>query len=210
MTSIEAVIYDYGGVFSGSPFGAISAYETKIGAEPGAVSEVLFGRSYAHGAGDDHPWHLLETGKIEMSVWTDYVQVEAQRRLGQEISLMRAFSAGTGIFWQMVHHVRRMNDRGLATAILTNNIKDFGEYWRQSIPIDEFDVVVDSSHAGVRKPDPEIYLLTAERLGVAPEACVFADDLDANVDAACAVGMTGVLVTDDRSVAIAEIESLVA
>lgn len=210
---MRAVIYDFGGVFSGSPFGAIREYEQFLDLDEGAISEVLFGRSYAHGEGEDadeHPWHQLETGRMTMTEWHDHVQVQARERLGREIDLARAFSGGgTGISWEMVHHVRRVKARGIPTAILTNNIKEYGSFWRESIPIDEIiDVVVDSSEEGIRKPDPEIYLRTAERLDVEVTACVFADDLDANVEAARGVGMSGVIVSEDRSIAITRIEAL--
>lgn len=210
----EAVIYDFGGVFVGSPFGAIRAYEESLGVPAGTIEELLFGTSYVHGDGDgeaEHDWHKLETGRITMAEWYEGVQRRAAERLpGVPVDLAAAFSSGgTAISWPMVHHVRRVKARGLATAILTNNVKEYGDWWRQSIPIDELiDVVVDSCHEGIRKPNPEIYLRTASRLGVDPTACVFADDLEANVDAARAVGMHGVHVPADVEVAIAEIEAL--
>lgn len=209
------MIYDYGGVFSGSPFGAIRDYEASLGLPTGAVLDLLFGRSYAHGEGhgaEEHVWHKLETGRATMDEWHQHVQAQARERIGRTIDLSEAFSGGgTGISWEMVHHVRRVKGRGIRTAILTNNVKEFGDFWRDSIPLDEIaDVVVDSSHVGMRKPDAEIYLLTASRLGAEPEACLFVDDLPANVDAAVAVGMVGVLVAEDRAAAIAEIEAYVA
>jgi epoxide hydrolase-like predicted phosphatase len=212
---IEALIYDFGGVFVGSPFGAIRAYETRLGVDEGAVSSLLFGASYVHGEGDgdaEHDWHRLEKGQITMAEWFEGVQLRAVETLpGVDLDLGAAFSSGSGtaISWEMVHHVRRMKQRGLATAILTNNVKEYGGWWRSAIPLDEIiDIVVDSCEEGMRKPEPEIYLRTAERLAVDPAACVFADDLAENVDAARAVGMVGVHVPADVSVAILEIEQL--
>jgi putative hydrolase of the HAD superfamily len=101
-----------------------------------------------------------------------------------------------------------VRERGLRTAICTNNVREYGGWWRQSIPIELIDEVIDSSEEGVRKPQPEIYLRSAARLGVEPEACVFADDLPENVEGARAVGMVGILVVEDRARAIAEIEAL--
>jgi putative hydrolase of the HAD superfamily len=198
---IEAVIYDYGGVFSGSPFHAIRTYEQSLGLEEGAISALMFGRSYAHGEGDEadeHDWHKLETGRIEMQEWWDGVQRRAPEVLGPDVEfdMVTAFSGGggTAISWEMVHHVRRVRAGGKRIAICTNNVKEYGGWWRQSIPIELIDVVIDSSEEGVRKPDPEIYL--------------FADDLDANVEGARAVGMVGVLVPHNVREAIDEIEAL--
>jgi putative hydrolase of the HAD superfamily len=82
---------------------------------------------------------------------------------------------------------------GYRTALLTNNVREWEPRWRSMLPVDElFDVVVDSAFVGLRKPDPAIYRLTCDRLGVAPEACVFVDDLEANVAAARELGMTAV------------------
>jgi putative hydrolase of the HAD superfamily len=208
----DAVVYDYGGVFSPSPFGAIRAYEAELGVEEGAVARLLFGTSYAHGESDgepEHDWHKLETGRLSMQEWYEGVVARAGDVLGSdvELDLGRAFSGGgMVVHWEMVHHVRRVRAGGHRVAILTNNIREYGDHWRSSIPVDELvDVVVDSSHEGIRKPDEEIYRRTADRLGVAVERCVFLDDLDANVEGARRAGMHGVLV-DDVVAAVVEVE----
>ena len=94
-------------------------------------------------------------------------------------------------------------------GLLTNNVKEFGEHWRSTFPIDElFEVVVDSSHVGMRKPDPEIYLLTCEQLAVEPADAVFVDDNADNVAAARALGMETVHFGDDPRVALAELDAI--
>ena len=83
--------------------------------------------------------------------------------------------------------MRELRGRGLRTALLTNNVREWEPLWRAKLPeIDElFEVVVDSAFVGLRKPDPAIYELTLERLGgVRAERCVFVDDLDVNCEAA--------------------------
>ena len=92
--------------------------------------------------------------------------------------------------------MRKARAHGARTAILTNNIKEYGDAWRRTLPVDElFDCVVDSSHEGVRKPDPAIYRIALERLGVAePSRAVFLDDFEANVIAARALGIHGIVV----------------
>jgi putative hydrolase of the HAD superfamily len=98
-----------------------------------------------------------------------------------------------GIHWPVVHRIRELKRDGLTVALLTNNVKEFGEGWRGMFPVDElFEVVVDSSAVGMRKPDPRIYRLTCERIGVEPAAAVFVDDNRDNVDAARDLGMEAV------------------
>jgi putative hydrolase of the HAD superfamily len=97
-------------------------------------------------------------------------------------------------------------------ALLTNNVREWEPLWRAKLPeVDElFEVVVDSAFVGMRKPDPAIYALTLERLGgVAPERCVFVDDLDVNCEAARALGMAAVRF-ESAAQAIPAIESALA
>ena len=88
---------------------------------------------------------------------------------------------------EMIDFVRELRGRGLRTALLTNNVREWEPLWRAKLPeIDElFEIVVDSGFVGMRKPDPEIYELTLERLG-GPSAgeCVFLDDIEVNCEAA--------------------------
>jgi putative hydrolase of the HAD superfamily len=77
------------------------------------------------------------------------------------------------------------------------------------LPLDElFDVVVDSSEVGMRKPDPGIYLLTCRKLGVGPEECIFVDDLECNVVAAAALGMETILCDDPMRAAASVLERI--
>src|SRR5262249_25661262 len=105
---------------------------------------------------------------------------------------------------------RRLRARGLLTALVTNNAREFSRGWRAMIPIAElFDAVIDSCEVGVRKPDPAIFSLALRELGgVAPEHAVFLDDFPGNVAAARRIGMHGVLVDDDPTRALAELELL--
>jgi epoxide hydrolase-like predicted phosphatase len=92
---------------------------------------------------------------------------------------------------RMVDVVRRARSHGVRTALLSNSWGSTG-YERERFP-DLFDAVVISAEVGLRKPEPEIYLFAAERLGVQPPECVFVDDLPQNVDGARAVGMEGIV-----------------
>ena len=83
------------------------------------------------------------------------------------------------------------------TALLTNNVKEFGEGWRSTIPVDElFDVVIDSSHVGARKPEPAYFAHALDAVGVEADEAVFLDDMLCNVEGARDFGLTAIHVTD--------------
>lgn len=208
--TIDAVIFDYGGVFTPSPFTAAHAYAWSQGAEPDLLLEIVFG---TYGADCDHPWHRLERGELAF--------VDALAEIGEQaIAAGIRFDAGE-MFGAMAHDdvdrtvvtdcVRRLRDRGIATAILTNNIREYGDTWREHLGVDElFDAVVDSCLEGVRKPNPAIYELALVRLGVDdPARAVFLDDFADNVTAARAVGMHGIVVGPDPAAAIGALDRLI-
>ncbi len=98
--------------------------------------------------------------------------------------------------------------RGLRLALLTNNVREWEPRWRPMLPVDElFETVVDSAFVGVRKPDPRIYEIVLERLGLPAEACAFLDDMELNVEAAAALGFHAVLF-EDTAQAVAALEAL--
>ncbi len=111
----------------------------------------------------------------------------------------------------MIAFVRSLRvDRGLRSALLTNNVREWEPKWRSMLPeIDEiFEVIVDSAFVGMRKPDPAIYELTVERLGggVRAEDCIFIDDIDVNCATARELGMKAVQFQSTEQ-AVAEVES---
>src|SRR6187551_3805361 len=106
--------------------------------------------------------------------------------------------------------MRGLHERGYRMAILTNNVREWEPHWRSMLPVDEiFELVVDSGFEGVRKPDPAIYELTLERLGVAPQAALFLDDLEVNCEAARVLGMEAVWFRSTAQ-AIADVEAALA
>jgi putative hydrolase of the HAD superfamily len=112
---------------------------------------------------------------------------------------------------QVVQRALAIKAGGMRTACVTNNVMEFGEGWRSMVPVDDlFDVVVDSCHAGVRKPDARIYRLALDAVDVDAEAAVFLDDHPANVAAAEALGMRGIVVGRDRLEAFDRLEELLA
>ena len=118
---------------------------------------------------------------------------------------------GGGLREVLVGRVRALRAAGLATALVTNNVAEFRPHWRAMLPVDElFDLVVDSSEVGVRKPDPAIYRLALAGLGgIPPECALFLDDYPSNIDAAVALGIRGVLVESDLRTALTALDRLI-
>lgn len=207
--SIEAVLFDLGGVFTDSPFAAAEALGRDLGAEPGCVMTIVFGPYHSD---TDHPWHRLERG--ELTVEDANAEISALgRKEGLDIDLFKvlgALSVGGVVRQPLVDKVRSLRGRGYRTGLVTNNVREFSEVWRNMIPIDEiFEVVVDSCEIGIRKPDPAIFRHALALLGnVAAERVVFLDDLASNISAARALGIHGILVGTDPSVALAQLDAL--
>jgi epoxide hydrolase-like predicted phosphatase len=204
----DAVLFDFGGVFTQSPFEVVRLHGSEIGADPELILEVLFG---AYDQDTAHPWHRLERGEVSI----DDALAEIRALAGEAGLHMDPFAAfakfGTGgsMADAMVERTRRLRADGIRTAMITNNVKEFGDGWRGLIPVDElFEVVVDSSHVGVRKPDPAIFHLAMDALGVGPAQCVFLDDFPGNIAAAAAIGIHGILVGSDRHAAIEQLDRL--
>lgn len=206
---IDAVVFDYGGVLVTSQWDAFGDYERRVGAEPGSLDR-FFGLEHPERPGTP-AWHLLETGELP---WLDFTSMAAAAAEAAGVRLdgvddVQAMMPLRAI-WPMVQRVRRLKDEDYRLGILTNNVKEFGPYWRGSIPIELFDVVVDSCEEGLRKPDPEIYRRTVERLGVPADRCLFLDDGAANVAAAEDVGMRGLLVGPNVDETIAALDAALA
>ena len=184
---------------------AVDAVTDELASDPDSLE--------AEGEADDVPaWHRLERGEIDMAAYYNIIMEQAPRVLGRGIDFaaygrfMR--SSAPGVHWQVVHRIRDLRGQ-VKLGLLTNNVKEFGEHWRSTFPIDElFEVIVDSSHVGMRKPDPEIYLLTCERLAIEPCDAVFVDDNADNCAAARALGMETVHFGDDPRGALAELDAI--
>jgi putative hydrolase of the HAD superfamily len=109
---------------------------------------------------------------------------------------------------ELLERYRALREGGMRLALCTNNVREWEPLWRAKLPVDElFEVVVDSAFVGTRKPEPRIYAITLERLGLPGEACAFVDDLDVNVAAAKEAGMHGIHYRDNAQ-AIAELDAL--
>jgi putative hydrolase of the HAD superfamily len=208
---IEAVISDFGGVLTLPLLDAFERAQDELPVPPEAYGEAM-----AHSLRRDgvHPLFALERGEITEVEFLAGLERGLAETAGITVSL-HGFGA---VLMDAVHpnhelidHYRALRrDRGLRFALCTNNVREWEPLWRPKLPIDElFEVVVDSAFVGTRKPEPEIYAITLERLGLPADACMFVDDLEINVEAAREAGMHGVHFRDTAT-AIAELASLLA
>jgi putative hydrolase of the HAD superfamily len=200
----DAAIFDLGGVMTEPLF------RDRHDIDPTYLNLVGFFlndfRDHYHLPTGAHDLHLLETGQISDDEFFDrmckrYAEAgndPVDARVAQKVIFGRGMVASSA----MADAVRQVKAAGYRTALLTNISRDGDKMWRGLIPVDElFDVVVDSSRVGLRKPDPRIYQLTCERLQVQPERCLFVDDLACNVEAAAKLGMHVIQCLDPVSVA---------
>jgi epoxide hydrolase-like predicted phosphatase len=191
---ITAVISDFGGVLTNHLIEAFAAFQDDTG-----ISAEQLGRGMQRVAERDgeYPLYRLERGEVSEADFLDDLSWGLESELGHRPHLhgfreiyFKALHANK----PMLDLMRELRGRGYRMAILTNNVREWEEHWRAKLPIDEiFELVVDSAWVGMRKPEPEIYELTLERLGsVDPTCCLFVDDNELNVEAARELGMHAV------------------
>lgn len=208
-SAFDAVLLDFGGVLTTSPFSALRDRGDTTGVGFETVMQVVMG---PYDLDTDHPWHRLERGELAMADALALISTEATRAgLEFDGTNIGSFFGPSSVQEVVVQWVRRLRPDGYRTALVTNNVRELGPFWRPMVPLDElFDEVVDSSEVGLRKPNPEIFALTLERLGVAPERAIFVDDWPGHVAAARSLGLTGIIMGNDPSPALAELEALLA
>ena len=205
--TIEAVLFDLHGVLTSSPWEGLASVGTSAGHTQEEVLAVMLG-DYA--LDDDHPWHRLERGEIGLGEYLPAVMtLAAEAEVELDFNQLRGFNERIRVHDEVVAKVRDLRARGYRTAVVTNNIKEASAGWRALLPVEElFDVIVDSSDVGVRKPNPAIFAVALERLGgVAPGAAVFLDDAPGNVEGARLAGLHAILVADVAT-ALAELDAL--
>ena len=210
MSRIEAVITDFGGVLT-SPL--VDSFVSATQASGISLEEL--GKAMAAVAERDgiNPLVELETGRITEGEFFARLSDQLSDQRGSRVEL-----DGFGDVWfkqlepneALIAYMRELRARGYKLAICTNNVREWEARWQAMVPIDEiFDVVVDSAFVGTRKPEPEIYRITLERLGATPEATLFIDDTEVNCDGARQLGMTAIRFRRTEQ-AIEEIEAALA
>ena len=196
------VIFDFGGVITASPFEAFNRLEEERGLPRDFVRRVNSADP------DNNAWAKFERAEIDAGAF-DTLFAEEARALGHELEgeAVLAVIAGA-VRPAMVAALDTLKDRGFTIACITNNVpggkmgvRGAGMTRSEEAAIEVADImarfahVIESSKAGVRKPDPRIYLMMCEALGVEPAACIYLDDLGINCKPASQLGMHAIKVT---------------
>lgn len=199
---MDAVLFDFGGVLTTSPFEAFARFERERALPEG------FLRRVNSNAADDNAWARLERGDVSIDDFGVAFARESAA-LGHEVDGREVLALLAGdLRPAMVETVRRCHEH-FRTGLLTNNftLDDDSAPAAHRAVLGHFDAVIESSRVGIRKPDLRFYELACEALEVAPEDAIFLDDLGINLKPARAMGMTTIKVTDP-TVAIAELEAV--
>lgn len=199
--AVKAALWDFGGVLADSPFEAFARYERDEGLPDGFI------RSVNAVDADTNAWACFERGEIGLDTFATRFEAEALRA-GSRVDARAVIALlGGEVRPTMMQAVRRCRPR-LRTALLTNNVSAMDQPIGDDSLSDLFDVVIESSKVGVRKPDPRFYELALEALGVEAAEAVFLDDLGVNLKPARQLGMTTIKVVDPDD-ALAELEATI-
>ena len=197
---IEAILWDFGGVFTSSPFDAFNVLEAKLGAPT----------DFIRGVNAQNPtsnaWAKFESNSVSLDEF-DVLFAEESAALGHRINGKDVVAVLSGSLRPRMVSVLKLCKEHFKVACITNNVK---AGHGPSMTRDEtkanavaevmalFYLVVESSKEGVRKPDPLIYTSTCERIAVQPASAVFLDDLGINLKPARALGMRTIKVVSEQ------------
>ena len=193
---IEAVLWDFGGVITSSPFESFNRYEEANGLPRDFIRSI---NSRNH---ENNAWAQLESSRISVAVF-DEKFAEESRNLGYEVRGAQVLALLSGeLRPEMVTALKIIRQR-MKIGCITNNVnagegasmaQNAERAARMNEVFDLFDTVIESSKTGIRKPDPRIYQIACEQICVAPENAVFLDDLGINLKPARALGMSTIKV----------------
>jgi putative hydrolase of the HAD superfamily len=202
---IEAVIWDFGGVLTTSPFEAFARFET----ERGLPADIIRRTNAANHL--ENAWAKFERAEVDIETF-DRLFADESRALGAEVRGKDVLPLLQGdLRPAMVEALRRVKAK-FKTGCITNNLPSnaIGSRSGRSLYVAEvmahFDHVIESARIGLRKPDPKIYRMMVEALGVDPNRCVYLDDLGVNLKPAREMGMTTIKVVSAPQ-ALAELET---
>jgi len=203
--AIEAVIFDFGGVLTSSPFEAFSRFET----ERGLPADIIRRTNAANHL--ENAWAKFERAEVDIETF-DHLFAEESRALGAEVRGREVLPLLQGdLRPEMVEALKRIKAQ-FKTGCITNNLpaNAIGSMTGRSLYVAEvmvlFDHVIESAKIGLRKPDPRIYQLMVETLTVDPKNCLYLDDLGVNLKPAREMGMSTIKVASGAQ-AIVELEA---
>jgi putative hydrolase of the HAD superfamily len=189
--NIEAIIWDFGGVFTSSPFEAFNELE----AEMGAPKDFIRGINTINP--ENNAWAQFESNSVSIDDFDELFAAESAAQ-GHRIPGKAVIARLSGTLRPRMVEVLKICKQHFQVACITNNVKaghgpgmDTDQAKANSVAgvMEIFSLVVESSKEGIRKPNPEIYKRTCEKLAVSPTKCVFLDDLGINLKPAKALGM---------------------
>jgi putative hydrolase of the HAD superfamily len=181
---MKGLLVDFGGVLTTNVFDSFKQFCVREGLDPGTVKRLF--REDPKALGELRRLERGETGEEEFSE-----RFGPMLGVSDSEGLVDRLFAGMGPDEPMIEAVKAAKRSGVRTGLISNSW-GHGRYDRDAFP-EMFDGVVISGEVGLHKPEPAIFHLGAEKLGLAPEECVFVDDLKENCDGAAAVGMTPIL-----------------
>ncbi|MFZ0812598.1 MAG: HAD-IA family hydrolase [Bradyrhizobium sp.] len=203
---LEAVIWDFGGVLTSSPFEAFARFET----ERGLPADIIRRTNAANHL--ENAWARFERAEVDIETFDRLFAAESLA-LGAEVRGKDVLPLLAGdLRPEMVEALRRIKST-FKTGCITNNLpaNAIGSAGGRTLYITEvmvlFDHVIESAKIGLRKPDPKIYHMMVEALAVDPKRCVYLDDLGVNLKPARDMGMTTIKVRDAKQ-ALAELEAV--
>lgn len=201
----EAVIWDFGGVLTSSPFEAFARFET----ERGLPADIIRRTNAANHL--ENAWAKFERAEIDIEMFDSLFAAESLA-LGAEVRGKDVLPLLAGdLRPEMVEALRRIRSK-FKTGCITNNLpaNAIGSAGGRMLYIAEvmalFDHVIESAKIGLRKPDPRIYRSMVDTLAVDPKRCIYLDDLGVNLKPAREMGMTTIKVANAKQ-AVAELEA---
>ena len=207
---IDAVLFDFGGVVTTSPFEAFSRYETEIGAPTDSIRRINSTNP------NNNAWAKMEKSEVDISEFCELFEAEAAD-FGLELSGQKVLECLSGnVRPEMVRALEILKQR-VRIGCITNNMKSghgagMARTSEQAASVAQimemFEVVVESAKVGLRKPDVRIYELACSELGVDPRNCAYLDDLGINCKTAANLGMVAIKVVDPQ-VALDDLERVV-
>jgi putative hydrolase of the HAD superfamily len=197
--AVEAVVWDFGGVFTTSPFEAFNRYEAANGVPLNHIRTINATNPH------DNAWALFERSEIDAAGF-DTMFLEESRALGQNVRGADVLPLLSGDVRPAVVAALKACKARFKVGCITNNVMTgsgagMASTSEKAAQVAEimglFDAVIESSKVGVRKPDPRIYQMMCELLAVKPEACVYLDDLGINCKPAAQLGMVAIKVENE-------------
>ena len=181
---IRAVVFDFGGVLISPITNLIAEVAAWHDVSMVEMLDVLMGPRET--STNDHPWHRAERGELaiaemqrEVSPFAEAVGITLR---GDEYE--RLLCGEFTVHADIVDRIVRLRDEGYRLGLLTNSFLEFRKHIEGHVDFELFDVVVDSSEVGHRKPEPAIYDLTTSMLGVEAAEILYLDDFAANLEGA--------------------------